>query len=397
MAKLYQNTAEIRSFNTKKIIEVLRFHEPVTRKDLAESLDLSFATISNICNQLIHDGFLLETESEAFNGGRIPKLVAVHPASKYILGLDLIRKDRIKAVLINLKNEVARVEEATVPATATMQEALGIIATLVERLCRSAGLAAEAILGIGVAAPGIFSKESNNLVNSTNPIYEDQPLKEELERLFGLPVFIENESNLLVMATALAGYRASKNRDLIYIYCGEGLGAGIISDGKVVTGSKGLGGEISHIPIGEAGFECYCGHRGCVETELTMAGFLRKYHRLLGSEPRLTAEAWEEFGQAIVAKQPAALAVIRENGVLLGKLLAILINIFDPEAIYIGGITEKLFDDLYPAIMAEARSRTIVSSLHEISVYCSADYEQLIYQGCGEMVFTHWKPPFAKT
>jgi predicted NBD/HSP70 family sugar kinase len=396
MAKLYQNTAEIRSFNTKKIIEFLRFHEPITRKDLAKKLDLSFATVSNICNQLIQEGFLLETESEEFNGGRIPKLVAAHPASKYILCLDLIQKKRIKAVLINLKNEVARVDEAGVPATANIRDVLHIIAKLVETLLSSAGHGVEAILGIGVAAPGIFSKENNNIVNSTNPIYENQPLKEELESIFQLPVFVENESNLLVMATALAGCPASKNRDLIYIYCGEGLGAGIISDGKVVTGSKGLGGEISHIPIGEAGFECYCGHRGCVETELTVTGFLRKYYRNLGKEPCLTTEAWEEFGRAIAAKQTEALAVIQENGILIGKLLAILINVFDPEAIYIGGLTAKLFDGLYPAIIEETRSRTIVSSLHEISVYCSADYEQLIYQGCGEMVFTHWKPPLAK-
>ncbi|HBE76500.1 MAG TPA: ROK family protein [Firmicutes bacterium] len=396
MGKSFQNTAEIRNFNTKKIIEYLRFSEPTTRKDLAEKLGLSFATVSSICNQLIQEGFLQEMESETFNGGRIPKLVTIHPSSKYILCLQLIQKDLIKAVLVNLKNEVAWVQQASVPDGAGLSEVLTIINRLCKALFNSSGVNADAVLGIGVSAPGIFSTDTNQIVNSTNPLYENQPLKELLEQSFQLPVFVENESNLLVMATALMTGTENKNRNLIYLYFGEGLGTGIISDGKVVIGNKGLGGEISHIPIGNAGFQCYCGHQGCIETELTMTGFLRKYQQIVGGEKKITTETWEEFVQAVAAKQAPALSVIHENGVLIGKLLAILINIFDPEAIYIGGIIEKVFQDLYPYIIRETRERIIVNSLREVVIYCSPNYEQLIYRGCGEMVFSHWKPSINK-
>ncbi len=394
MGKLFQNTADIRSFNTKKIIEYLRFNDPITRKDLAEKLGLSFATVSNICNQLIQDGYLQEMESETFNGGRIPKVVTIHPSSKYILCLQLIQKDIIKAVLVNLKNEVAWSKQTNIPEYADLNQVLSVISLLSSTLLEFSGVSSDALLGIGVSAPGIFNTENNLIVNSTNPLYENQPLKERLEQCFGLPVFVENESNLLVMATAMMN--SNKNRDLIYIYLGEGLGTGIISNGKVVTGSKGLGGEISHIPIGNAEFECYCGHHGCVETELTMKGFLRKYQQILGIEKRITTDAWNEFVKSVVAKQAPALDVIRENGILIGKLLSVMMNIFDPDAIYIGGIIEPLFEDLYPYIMEETRNRIIVSSLRNVAIYCSPNHEQLIYQGCGEMVFSHWKPTFTK-
>jgi predicted NBD/HSP70 family sugar kinase len=396
MGKLFQNTAEIRSFNIKKIIEYLRFNDPITRKDLAEKLDLSFATVSNICNQLIQDGYLQEMESETFNGGRIPKLVTIHPSSKYILCLQLIQKDTIKAVLVNLKNEVAWSKQMNIPDGAGLDQMLSTINLLCNALLEFSGVSADALLGIGVSAPGIFNTDNNLIVNSTNPLYENQPLKERLEQCFGLPVFVENESNLLVMATAMMNGN-NKNRDLIYIYLGEGLGTGIISNGKVVIGSKGLGGEISHIPIGNDGFECYCGHHGCIETELTMTGFLRKYQRALGIEEQITVDSWNEFVKSVAARQAPALTVIRENGILIGKLLSIMINIFDPDAIYIGGIIEQLYDDLYPYIIEETRSRIIVSSLRKVTVYCSPNYEQLIYQGCGEMVFSHWKPIFIKS
>lgn len=392
MDDLVQNTAEIRSFNIKKIVEYLRFNDPITKKDLADKLNLSFATVSNICNQLVNERILQDMAFDAFNGGRIAKLISINPSSKYVLCLDLIQKEVIKVATVNLKNEVLKVDSAKIPAGAGLNEIIAMVYELSNRSINQLAISFENVLGVGVVAPGIYNKNNKNIVNSTNPIFENQPLKEMIEAAFKLPVFIENESNLLVMATASTDFRDFKNKDLIYIYIGEGLGSGIISNGKVITGSRGLGGEISHMPIGERNFECYGGHQGCVESELNLNGFLKKYYQREERLPCFNSEDWEEFVAAVLSGETTAMGVIEENGKLLGKLVSVLVNLFDPEAIYIGGIVEKIFDYLHPHIIKEAKSRIIVNHLREIPVYASVDYESLIFMGCSEIVLSEWNP-----
>ncbi len=396
MNDLVQNTAELRSFNIKKIISHLRVNQPTTKKELADRINLSFATVSNICNQLVSDGILQDMDSEAFNGGRIPKLVAINPCSKYILGLDLIQNEFVKVAVINLKGEIIRVSNEKLPLTKDLNEILQFTHQLALQVLGEQKIAYENLIGIGVAAPGIFNKNSCTIVNSTDPIFENQPLQEMIGSLFKLPVCIENESNLLVVATALAGNPDFQNKDLIYIYIGDGLGTGIISNGKVVTGSTGLGGEISHMPIGNRGFECYCGHTGCIETELNLNGFLKKYYPTDISQPQDPNQAWRQFLEAVASGETQALKVIAENGKLLGRLIAVLVNIFDPEAIYIGGIIEPLFDSLFPHLMSEVKSRIILNRLRDVPVFLGPDYETLLFRGCSEMVFNEWTPQVTK-
>jgi predicted NBD/HSP70 family sugar kinase len=396
MSDLIQNTAELRSFNTKKIIGHLRFNPPITKKELADQLNLSFATVSNICNQLVDDAILQDMDSEAFNGGRIPKLISINPFSKCILGFDLIQNGAVKVAIINLKGEIVRVSYDKLPGTKNLPEIIQLLYQKALEVLTQQKVGYENLLGIGVAAPGIFNKNSRTIVNSTNPVFENQPLQEMIEQVFNLPVCIENESNLLVVATALAVSRDFKNKDLIYIYIGDGLGTGIISNGKVVTGNSGLGGEISHIPIGEHSFDCYCGHTGCIETELSLQGFLKKYYQKIGQQPGNADQDWQQFLAAVIAQKPEALSVIAENGKLIGRLISVLVNIFDPEVIYIGGITESIFDYLYPHVMSEAKSRIIVNQMRDVSVFSSRDYETLIFRGCSEMVFDEWKPQVTK-
>jgi predicted NBD/HSP70 family sugar kinase len=195
------------------------------------------------------------------------------------------------------------------------------------------------------------------IINSTNELYENQPLKDMFEKAFGLPAYIENESNLLAVAAALYDPKGSKTKDLIYLFIGEGLGTGIITNGSLVTGSKGLGGEISHIPIGCRGFKCYCGNEGCIETELTIEGFLKKYCGQEFQSCNNESQLWENFISQIESGDIRAMDVVEENGRLFGKLISILSNIFDPKIVYLGGITERIFEQLYPHMIEETRKR----------------------------------------
>lgn len=392
MSNIVQNTAEMRSFNTKKIIEYLRFNTPTTKKELSEKLGLSFATVSNLCNELIKEGLLGITSSLNSNGGRIPGLISINTSVKFTLCINLSQKKNVDIALMNLKNELIGEKHIDATCFTILQDMVQNVYHHSEMLLDELNISWNALLGVGIAVPGIFLKENRHIINSTNELYENQPLKDIFEKSFGLPVYIENESNLLAIAEVLSDTDESKNKDLVYIFAGEGLGTGIITSGNLVTGAKGLGGEISHIPIGNHNFKCYCGNGGCIETELTMEGFLKKYYGQEFVKCNYEFDPWENFVSKLQLGEKKAIQVVEENGKLFGKLISVLINIFDPKTVYLGGIASEIFNELYPYIIQEVKMRVMVNQFSGFSICNGKDYERSIFQGCCELIIKQWRP-----
>lgn len=387
-----KNTAEIRQQNTKKIVNYLRWSEPVTKKELADMLGLSFATVSNICNELLEQRVLGQTSSMNSGGGRIPGLLFLNPDSKYYLCINLMQKEILELALLNFKSYVIDIKKLEIQKNETFDELLEKACGLKAELLKSKEVNEQNLIGAGVSISGIYDKKTQLLVTSHNPVYKNQPIGQKFTKAFGLPVVVENDTNLLVLAASDYYRNGMKNNDAVYLYMGEGLGTGIISEGRIVTGRNGLGGETNHIPLGTRNYQCYCGNRNCVETELSLKGFLRKYQEEAGLNFSFTAKDWEDFVGKVRSGDKCALSVITENGVLFGKLIASIVNIFGTEDFYIGGITEKIFEDLKPYIIEEARKRIFVCNAANVNISNSIDYENLIFRGCSEMLFNEWMP-----
>lgn len=385
------NTAEIRSLNIKKIINYLRYSEPVTKKYLADTLGLSFATVSNLCNELIGEGVLVQMSSLNSGGGRIPGLLSINPLSKYYICLNLMRKDELEIALANLGSEVVESKHYKITGDETLDELLGKANELKTELLNARNIADKDVIGAGVAVSGTYNRRDHRLINSNNRVYEKQPLEQKISSVLDLPVSIENDTNLLVLATSEYYQKEIKNSDVIYLFIGEGLGTGIVSEGKIITGRNGLGGETNHVPLGNRNYKCYCGNCGCIETELSLKGFLRIYQEETGKQTSFTAEAWDDFVRNVSEGDRSALKVVEENGRLIGKLISTLINVFGTEDFYIGGITENIFDYLYPNIINEIKNRIFINDLSNINIINSKDYERLIFTGCCEIAFNTWK------
>jgi predicted NBD/HSP70 family sugar kinase len=383
------NTAEIRSRNRKKIIEYLRF-EPSTKKMMSDRLELSFSTVSNLSNQLIDEGILEIVSSQSSNGGRIPGLISIRSDGKYTLCLDFNSPEDAKVALVNLNNELIGSAKVNVFEETDYDKVVQAYYNESMTLLAKHGIPVDRLLGVGAAIPGIFCKLNDSVINSTNPMYENKPLKNDLEQTFGLPVYLENESNLLALASLLEDRGGTK--DIVYIYMGEGLGVGITHMGTLLSGARGLGGEISHIPLGFRQFPCYCGKSGCVESELTMEGFYRKWHGNDSVLPSNLNEWWKQFTRDVEAGDKQALKVVKENGNLLGILVSVLANIFDPDEVYVGGFPETIFHWLNPHVIEECRSRMQTKEVFVPKILNSAGYGDLIIMGCGELVFKQWNP-----
>ena len=173
-----------------------------------------------------------------------------------------------------------------------------------------------------------------------------QPVKADLEKILGRPIEIQNDANCFAMAEALMG--AGRGKPLVFgVIIGTGCGGGIVHNGKVLAGLQGLGGEWGHSSIDPNGPLCFCGQRGCVETFISGGGLENRYAEQSGTRRPL-----KEIEKEYFAGQPQALAFMNQFFDRLGRALANLINIIDPDVIVMGGGVSN-----FPAVYTEGIAR----------------------------------------
>jgi glucokinase len=228
---------------------------------------------------------------------------------------------------------------------------------------------------VGVGAPGVIQMNTGVVVKSPNfPDWNNLPLKEELECVLRLPVFIENDANAAALGEQWRG--AGKGiSSMIFITLGTGVGGGIVLHNKIWHGADGMAGEIGHITLIPDGRPCSCGNSGCLEMYASARGIVQSYReKASGSVPVdvLKAITSEKVYQAAQAGDPAARHAMKEMGRMLGIALAGLINTFNPEMIVLGGRVKdawQLFIDaareevLRRAFLIPAQRTRIVPSL----------------------------------
>lgn len=237
-------------------------------------------------------------------------------------------------------------------------------------------------MGVGVSMPGLVSTEEGKNLTYFLMDQEKDSLKEALEKRFLKPVVIFNDANSACLAEFRFGLAKNK-KDVLVISMDWGIGLGIIMGGKLQTGTSGFAGEFGHIPIVENGTLCYCGKTGCLETIASGITLInRAKERLNEGQPTILSSLVNEdlknlepdlIVEAANKGDQFAINLLSEIGSNLGKGLAILIQIFNPELIILGGqiaeaaqfITTPVQQSInfYAKIQLKDRTEVILSEL----------------------------------
>lgn len=170
------------------------------------------------------------------------------------------------------------------------------IGKAVRAACEIAGISVDKADSIGIGCPGLCNSESGIVEYSNNLGFVNVPLKSDIEREFGLPVYLENDANAAAFGEFVAG-AAKGSKSAVVITLGTGVGSGIIIDGSIYRGANFAGGEIGHTVIVVDGEPCTCGRRGCFEAYSSATGLVR-----------MTNEASEQNPGSLISK------IIREDG-----------------------------------------------------------------------------------
>jgi glucokinase len=283
----------------------------------------------------------------------------------HAVGID-IGGTKIAGALVDDQGLVIR--ELKVPSPIDdADQMIGAISSLVDELT-----AGQQIAGVGVAAAGFMSSDREIMYHSPNiSAWRNEPLKKRLEDMLGKPVMLENDANAAGWAEFRFG-AGSNSESMIMITIGTGVGGAIISDGVLLKGGFGIGGELGHVVLIPGGQSCGCGQKGCVEAYCSGTALLKSAQALArsgetkGSRLKdleaITGElSGEQVYQAILEEDIGANSLIADLGHKLGTAIGtIYVPILDPQLVVIGGgvsvLGEKLlipirsaFSDSMPA------------------------------------------------
>jgi len=212
------------------------------------------------------------------------------------------------------------------------------------------------IKGVGIGVPGIVDVEKGFIYYLPNiPGWEKYPLQSVLKKSLGLPVYIDNDANAFALAEARLGAAKGKRR-AIFLTLGTGLGGAIISDGKLLEG-KTSATELGHVPINLKGKLCGCGGRGCIETYVGNRYLLSRYAGLKKNKHKV--KEVKQLFQRGLAGEKEALIVWKEFSHNLGKFLAGMINVFNPQVIVFGGGVSGAFKLFKPLVTREIKKQVM--------------------------------------
>jgi predicted NBD/HSP70 family sugar kinase len=316
-------TDQLRRANTALVVRRLREGGAATRAELAVRTGLAKATVGVIVGALERAGALVDEPGAPAGRGRPGRPVALRPGAYVGLGLEL-NVDYVAAVVLDLAGNV--VSSESLPVGEDRVEQLHALADGVRR--RHAGR----LVGATVAVPALVRDDATTIAWAPNLPVRGDALAGSLADALGCPVRVLNDANCAAYAEAFTG-AARGVRDFLYLTGTVGIGAGIVTDGQLLTGATGFAGEVGHIPVGDPEALCGCGRRGCWEASVGLHAVLHA----LGMEERGTPLQSAEEVAARAEDDPGAREVLERLGHDIGLGVATLASVLDPELVVLGG------------------------------------------------------------
>lgn len=360
----------------RKIIAELIAVGSTTINELAKLVSLSIPTVTKIVSDMIHSGWIVPAGKLEVAGGRYPILYKLREEAAYFVGVD-VKQEYINIGVINITGEQFYSAYEVPFALENTPEKLTELVQLVEEHVGISGHKMREILNINFNIPGRINPltgESHNLFN----FFEGKTLAEALSEQLHVPVSLDNDTRGMTYGEYTQGVcKGRKLRNVLYVNFSWGIGLGVILETKIHLGKSGFSGEIGHVAAFDNQLLCHCGKKGCFETEVSGRALKRRIIERIkeGETSSLSAAvlAGEDITLDMIIKAARNEDVLvpellGELGTKLGRQIAQLMNILNPDMVVIGGTLSQTGDYLLQAIQPVIRtySLNIVSRDTEI-------------------------------
>lgn len=353
-----------------RILRNLYVHGPASNADISRRLNISPPTSLQILKELLSDRFIEKQGEGESKGGRKPVLFGLRKNSFYVLAVEMARFKTKMAILDNTNQNITGTHTYNIDIKKS-DEVLGLVCKNASVLTENSGIDKDKLIGAGVIMPGLI--DSVRGINYTHLNFGSKTTREVFEEKLKYPVLIENDAKVMAHAELRFG-KARGRKNVLVVFLEWGLGLGIIIDGKIYRGALGFAGELSHIPAVDNEIYCQCGNRGCLETIASGAAIARMAKEEIDNGKSSIMSYLKgvhvediETEQVVEAANRGDLCAIRilsEVGMNLGRELASLIQLMNPEVIILSGK------------VCEARNYITTPVQQALNTYCMPQLRQ---------------------
>jgi predicted NBD/HSP70 family sugar kinase len=387
------NLENIQNMNRALVIKLLYGGRLNTRISIAEASGLNRATVSNIVDDLITWGLVRESGNITGKKGRRSIALELNYDRYVTICVQLLR-DALAFGVLDLRGNYKNLKRRIPTTGKTARQIMELLRRNIDAFIESVKKEhLGEILGIGVAVPGPFIRESGTFeLVSHAPGWENFDIAADLDWQREYPVFLEHDANCAAFAEWWYKDSASRHSSILVLLVGPGIGGGIIENGKLLRGCQGIAGEVGHVSINFEGPLCECGNRGCLELyastsalEKEAAALYKKGVPTSLSPERLNAAA---IFAGVAKGDPLAIRAFDRTASILGLGIVNLVNTYNPEVIYIGDILSQAPGRLLEIVNAVVKKhlRSVVYNKLQIKI-SRFEPEELIMMGAGAMVF----------
>jgi glucokinase-like ROK family protein len=349
---LDQNTPGVASKNKSLKRGIITYLDNVgnaTIADLSKELNISTPKIITLINELIQDELIKDYGKIDSTGGRRASMYGLVAEAGFFIGVD-IKSFSINIGLLDFKKNLVTINEDIPYRLENSQDAFERLIIVIQEFIYHLSVAKEKILGIGINLSGRINNENGYSYSFFH--FHEEPLAATLETRLGFKVFLENDSRAMAYGEFCFGV-VSNEKNVLFVNMDYGIGLGILVDGKVYYGKSGFSGEFGHIPFFENEILCHCGKKGCLETEASGYAMIRMFKERIqqGFTSKLVSKyenaehiKLQDIIDAAQNDDMLCIELIADLGEKIGKGLAVLINIFNPELVILGGTLSKTGD-----------------------------------------------------
>ena len=380
MGKIGKNSFDIQESNRVSVLRILSKEDVLTRADLSRMTGLKQATITNIINDLLSSGVVSETGTLKGNLGRRSIGIRLNAENFNVVGIKIARRS-YSVGIFNIKNQLLdktyqKLEPST-GASAVLQSLVADARRLIDKY--------GSCCAIGVAVPGPYLRREGRIAVMTEFVgWEKIDIYKKLSDAFEQPVFVEHDAN----AGALGEWNYSANIGsddvLVHLLASEGIGSGVVIDGKIISGYRGIFGEVGHMSINVMGARCVCGNCGCLEMYCSALAFVKDVLAELPKHPESTLNSEKKVTADTVFHHMRqgdsfALSAVKRVGRYLGYGIANIVNIYDPKEIVISDIMSGGGEVMMYAIKEAAKERLLPEVYKDLIIRYSSVEDLILY------------------
>lgn len=342
--KKNENQMQLKNFNRRSVLSYIRRNTCVTKAGLSTVTGLTFMAIKKILEELEELNLIRTGNMETGGIGRHAVSYTINENYGYTIGVH-INIFSTSAAVIDLHGNILAIENYDMKESIDSQIAfVEMITGLISKVVEKSKVDETKILGIGVGVPGPIDFASGAIQSPPNlPVLRYLPLKQILEQKFPYKVYVQKDTNALVVGEYWRG-EGIGHSNVFYIDVDMGIGSGLVINGEVNQGANDVAGEFGHITLDINGPLCNCGNKGCLEALSSGLSILRELAEQLANEqqhplyPNRNNLAIQDVFDMVVKNDLLTISIINKSAFYMGIAISNLVNILDPHIIVLGGI-----------------------------------------------------------